>query len=330
MIQASGRLLRLLALLQSRSTWAGTDLAARLEVTARTLRRDIERLRALGYPIDATRGVAGGYALGAEARLPPLSFDADEATAVFVGLHAAVGTGITGAGSAALRALGKLDRVLPSRLRRNFRALQGSVIELATRSRPFALSSISTLAGACADRHAVQFAYATRGTATMRTVEPIRIVHVGGLWYLVAWDRDRQDWRTFRLDRMRDVEASGERFAARPPPDPDLAAYVTRAISSAPHPYRAKVRLHAAIAAVRPRVGAFDAHFAPAGERRCTMEVGAPTLDVLVARILWLGIDFDVIDGPPALRAHLEVIARRIAKAAREGGTSPNQWRGKC
>lgn len=317
MLHASGRLLRLLALLQSRSTWAGAELATRLDVTSRTLRRDVGRLRALGYPIDAARGTAGGYALGAGAALPPFSLDEDEATAVFVGLHATVGTGVTGAGTAALRALTKLHRVLPSRLRRNFRALQGSVIELADRSRPLSLASVATLARACAERLITRIAYRDRGgTRTDRLVEPVRIVRVGALWYLVAWDLMKKDWRTFRLDRMTTVDATSERFGSRPLPDDDLAAYVTRAISAAPHAYRAKVLLHAAIEDVRPRVGAFDALFERASSGACTMDVGAPTLDVLVARILWLGVDFEVIAGPPELRRHLSIAARRLARAA--------------
>jgi predicted DNA-binding transcriptional regulator YafY len=317
MLQGSGRLLRLLTLLQSRSAWAGPELATRLEVTTRTLRRDVDRLRALGYPIDATRGTAGGYALGPGATLPPLNLDADEATAVFVGLHAAMGTGVTGAGTAALRALAKLNRVLPSRLRRDCRALQGSVIELAVRSRPLSLASVSTLARACTERLVTHLTYVGRdGSRTDRLVEPLRIVRVGAIWYLVAWDPDKRDWRTFRLDRMATVEATTRRFGSRPPPDDDLAAYVTRSISSAPHACRATVLLHAPIEDVRPRVGAFDARFARASSRTCTMELGAPTLDVLVARVLWLGVDFEVLEGAAQLRGHLAALATRLARAA--------------
>lgn len=314
---ASGRILRLLTLLQSRSTWAGAELAQRLEITPRTLRRDVERLRGLGYPIDAARGVAGGYALGPGASLPPVSLDEDEATAVFVGLHVAAGTGVTGASSASLRALTKLRRVLPLRLRRNLRALQGAVVELAVKSRPISLASVALLARASMDRLVVRIVYGARdGVATDRLVEPLRLVRVGALWYLVAWDPAKKDWRTFRLDRVRSVEAQHERFAARPPPEGDLAAYVTRSLSSHGQPHRAKVLLHAPLAEVRPRVGAFDALFEPAPEDRCTMEVGAPTLDVLVARILWLGIDFDVVSGPPTLHAHLCALSERLARAA--------------
>lgn len=328
MLQTSGRLLRLLTLLQSRSTWAGGELAERLAVTPRTLRRDVERLRSLGYPIDAARGVAGGYALGAGASLPPLSLDEEEATAVFVGLHAAGGTGVDGAGTASLRALAKLRRVLPARLRQNLRALQSSVLELAVKSRPISLASVSLLARACTERLVTRIVYTGRdGARTDRRIEPLRLLRVGALWYLLAWDPAKADWRTFRLDRIVEVEAGSERFAARPPPDDDLVAYVTRALSSAPHPYRAKVLLHAPIEAVRPRVGAFDALFEPAAGANCTMELGAPTLDVLVARILWLGVDFELLTGPPAFGAHLAEVSRRLSKAAASARPAPRARR---
>src|SRR5262249_38188228 len=151
-LQASARLLRLLMLLQARSTWAGSELAGRLEVTPRTLRRDVARLRNLGYPVEATTGIAGGYALAAGASLPPLMLGEDEATAVFIGLHAAAGTQITAAGTVAMRALAKLQRVLPLRMRHNLRVLQGSVIGLDVRSRPLSLTHVTTLAAACSER----------------------------------------------------------------------------------------------------------------------------------------------------------------------------------
>jgi predicted DNA-binding transcriptional regulator YafY len=314
MIQASARLLRLLTLLQARPRWTGADLAERLDVTPRTLRRDIERLRGLDYPINGETGVAGGYALGAGGALPPLSLDEDEATAVFVGLHT------TGADTAALRALAKLERVLPARLRKNLRTLQGSVIELGVRVRPVSLTTISTLARACSERLVTRIAYRGRsnGAATAeRLVEPFRLVRVGALWYLLAWDPTKVDWRTFRLDRIATVEATRERFAARPPPDDDAVAYVTKSLASAPHPYRAKVLLHAAIEAVRPRVGAFDALLARASPRTCTMELGAPTLDVLVARLLWLGLDFEIVDASAELPRQLATVAARLERAAK-------------
>lgn len=319
MLQASARLLRLLTLLQARSAWPGSELAARLEITPRTLRRDIERLRTLGYPIEGTTGVAGGYVLGPGAALPPLSLDEDEATAVFVGLHAAAGTGVTGAGTSAMRALAKLEAVLPTRLRKKLRTLRASVTEIGGRHRPISLANVSTLASACSERLVTRIRYTGRdGAKTDRLVEPLRLVRVGALWYLVAWDPSKSEWRTLRLDRMSDVEAQTTRFRARPPPEDDLVAYVTRSVSSSPHAHRAKVLLHARLEDVRPRVGPFDAHFARVSDTTCSMELGAPTLDVLVARILWLGLDFDLMTPCEDLRRHLKTVAERLKRARRE------------
>jgi predicted DNA-binding transcriptional regulator YafY len=314
-LQASARLLRLLTLLQSRARWTGAELAERLEVTPRTLRRDVDRLRSLGYPIDSTSGVAGGYALGAGASLPPLSLDEDEATAVFVGLHAAAGTGVTGASTSAMRALAKLERVLPPRLRKNLRTLRGSVLALADRSPRLSLANVSALAAACSERQVTRIAYAARnGDKTERRVHPFRLVRVGALWYLLAWDPSKDAWRTFRLDRIARVAPEPERFQARPPPDDDLVAYVTTSLSSSAYTYRATVVLHASIDELRPRLGPRDGHLAPASATTCTLTLGAPTLDVLAARILWMGVDFTIVT-PAALGDHLATIEARLARA---------------
>lgn len=309
--------------MRSRASWRGSELAERLGVTPRTLRRDAERLRSLGYPIDGVTGVAGGYALGPGAALPPLSLDEAEATAVFVGLHAIAGSEVSGASTAAMRALAKLEQVLPSRLRKNFRALQGSVTALPARTRAISLADVSVLAAACSERRTVRITYTSRDrTTTERLVEPLRLVRVGALFYLLAWDPAKSDWRTLRLDRIGRVEATSKHFQARPPPDDDVVAYVTRAISSAPHAHRAKVLLHAPLADVRPRVGAFDAHFEATSRSTCTMEVGAPTLDVLVARILWLGLDFELLASSPELPRHLKRLQKRLALSTRSAGPS--------
>jgi len=315
MLQASARLIRLLTLLQARSSWAGVELAERLEVTPRTLRRDVDRLRSLGYPVDGSTGVAGGYRLGAGAALPPLSLDEDEATAVFVGLHAAAGSGVTGAGSSAMRALSKLERVLPARLRKNLRTLRSSVLELSDRPRHLSLANVSSLAGACSERLVTRIAYVARdGVKTDRLVEPFRLVRVGALWYLVAWDPSKAEWRTFRLDRIARVTPQREHFKARPSPGHDLVEYVTKSLSSTAHAHRAKVLLRAPLDEVRPRVGPHDGLFVGVSDTTCTLELGAPTLDVLAARIIWLGIDFEVITSD-ALRLHLRKLEARLARA---------------
>ena len=316
MLQTSARLLRLLTLLQSRASWAGPELAQRLEVAPRTLRRDVDRLRSLGYPIEGATGVAGGYVLGPDASLPPLSLEADEATAVFVGLHVAAGTGVTGAGTSAMRALAKLELVLPTRLRKNLRTLHSQVIELGDRPRRLSLANVSEIAGACSERQVTRIRYTAHGGATTdRRVEPFRLVRVGAIWYLVAWDPWKEEWRTFRLDRIVSVERQSERFKARPPPGDDLVEYVTRSLSSSLYPHQAKVLLHAPIEDVRRRIGPRDGLFVRVSETTCTMELGAQTLDVLAARILWLGVDFEVITSD-ALRCHLQALAERLARAS--------------
>jgi predicted DNA-binding transcriptional regulator YafY len=273
-------------------------------------------LRSLGYPLEGATGAAGGYVLGAGASLPPLSLDEDEATAVFVGLHAASGTSVTGAGTAAMRALAKLERVLPARLRKNLHTLRSSVLEVGDRPRRLSLANVALLAGACSERAVTRIRYTAHGGRTSdRRVEPFRLVRVGALWYLVAWDPAKDDWRTFRLDRIVSVERQSECFKARPPPGEDLVEYVTRSLSSTLYPHQAKVLLHAPVEEVRRRIGPRDGLFVRVSDTTCTMEVGAPTLDVLAARIVWLGVDFEVVSSD-ALRRHLRTLVARIDRAS--------------
>jgi predicted DNA-binding transcriptional regulator YafY len=271
--------------------------------------------------------VAGGYVLGPGASLPPLSLDEDEATAVFVGLHVAAGTGVTGAGTSAMRALTKLERVLPTRLRKNLRTLRSSVLEVGDRPRHLSLANVSDLAGACSERLVTRIKYTAHGGAmTDRRVEPCRLVRVGTLWYLVAWDPSKEAWRTFRLDRIVSVERQSERFNARPPPGDDLVEYVTRSLSSSLYPHQAKVLLHAPIEEVRRRVGPRDGLFVRVSDTTCTMELGAQTLDVLAARVLWLGVDFEVITSD-ALRRHLQAVVARLERASIPGDQEPRAKR---
>src|SRR4051812_15055805 len=210
------RVLRLLGLLQRRPSWTAVELAAELGVTDRSVRRDVERLRALGYPVHATAGVGGGYQLGAGTRLPPLLFDDEEAIATAVSLRLAAGGTVAGAGEAALRALAKLDQVMPPRLRAEVRAVHGATETLLGPGVEIDAELLVTLARACRDAVRVWFRYAARsGDERERTVEPVRMVTTGRRWYLMAWDTDRDDWRTFRLDRMREVVATTWRFRPR-------------------------------------------------------------------------------------------------------------------
>jgi predicted DNA-binding transcriptional regulator YafY len=214
-----------------------------------------------------------------------------------------------------MRALAKLERVLPSRLRKNLRTLHSQVLEVGDRPRHLSLANVSELAGACSERLVTRIRYTSHGGATTdRRVEPFRLVRVGALWYLVAWDPSKEGWRIFRLDRTVSVQRQSERFRARPPPGDDLVEYVTKSLSSSLYPQQAKVLLHAPIEEVRRRVGPRDGLFVRVSDSTCTMELGAPTLDVLAARILWLGVDFEII-ASDALRRHLQTVVARLERA---------------
>src|SRR4051794_20708628 len=220
MLETSARLLRLLSLFQAQRYWSGAALSHRLEVTARTLRRDVDRLRSLGYPVNSTAGAGGGYQLGAGATLPPLLLDDDEAVAVAVGLRTAASGTVTGMEEASVRALAKLEQVLPHRLRRRVAALHGFIVPLAHSGPTVDAEMLSAIAGACRDSECLRFKYESRdGAATAREVEPHRLVHTGRKWYLAAWDLERADWRTFRVDRIASRLKTGTRFTPRPAPD---------------------------------------------------------------------------------------------------------------
>ena len=318
-LDASARLLRLLTLLQARATWSGADLADRLEVTPRTLRRDVDRLRSLGYPVESTTGAAGGYKLGEGASLPPLHLDEDEATAVFVGLHSAAGGDVAGADTAAVRALSKLEQVLPARLRRKLSTLRSSVLRLADRAPAISMADVSELASACSERLVTRFDYAGQGGApSQREVEPHRIVRVGQRWYLVAWDVRKAEWRTFRMDRMNKPETVGVRFKARSPPHDDLVRYVTESLSQSPYKYRARVLLHASPEALRERVTAYEGTLEPLSENRCVLRTGAKSLEALTVFVAMLGVDFQVIE-PAELVEAVRTTGERLARNGRKG-----------
>jgi predicted DNA-binding transcriptional regulator YafY len=310
------RVLRLLALLQRRPSWTAAELAAELGVTDRSVRRDVERLRALGYPVHATAGVGGGYQLGAGTRLPPLLLDDEEAIATAVSLRMASGGTVAGAGEAALRALAKLDQVMPPRLRAEVRAVHGATETLVGPGVEIDAELLVTLARACRDAVRVRFGYTGRrgdDAGGERTVEPVRMVATGRRWYLMAWDVDRGDWRTFRLDRMRDVTATTWRFRPREHPDP--VSYVQRSVTAAPYRYLARVRLHARPDEVRelvpPQVGRVEDD----RDGWCVLVVGGVDLDWLAVHIARLGFEAEVLE-PPELREAAARLARRVAAIA--------------
>ena len=317
MLETSARLLRLLALLQARSLWSGADLATRLEVTERTIRRDVDRLRSLGYPVHSSVGVAGGYQLGAGASLPPLLLDDDEALAVAVALRTAAAGTVAGVEQAALRALAKLEQVLPKRVRTRVQALHQAVAPLYFEGPRVRSEVLSTLAAACRNHERATFRYSDgKGRGTLRRTEPHGLVHTGSRWYLVAWDEHREDWRTFRVDRVEGDVTVGARFVPREIPEGDAAAYVSRSVASRPYRYRARVLLHAPLERVRERVPPLAGYLRRVDDERCRLESGADSLSGLAVHIALLGEDFEIED-PPELLEHVRTLAARLRRSTR-------------
>ena len=256
MSSTGARMLDLLGLLQTRHHWRGEDLADRLEVSERTLRRDIERLRDLGYPVESARGLDGGYQLGPGGRLPPLLLSEDEAVAAAIGLRGAAGQHIGGIADDAISALLKITQLLPPKLRGEAEAIAIAVSAPTGRFDDVALDTLTTLARSSRDNVRLRFAYRTySGAAGERHVEPHHVVPIRRRWYLVAWDLDRNDWRTFRLDRITEPRPTGRRFDPRALPAPDPASYVARSIASIPSTYRVEVVVEAPLETVHRILG---------------------------------------------------------------------------
>lgn len=315
MLETSARLLRLLSLFQARRYWSGAELSERLEVTGRTLRRDVDRLRKLGYPVHSTSGTAGGYQLGAGAMLPPLLLDDDEAVAVALGLRTASSGSVTGIEEASLRALTKLEQVLPSRLRHRVTALHSFIVPLA-RPRPNVdAATLSVIANACRDHQRLGFAYQDRnGAPSKRNTEPHWLVHTGYRWYLVAWDERRKDWRSFRVDRMEKPVVTGLRFTPRTPPSNDVAAYVARGISYEQYPYRAEVILHAPIETLAKWVPLQAGVLKPIDAQTCVLQTGSYSFEMLARHLVLFGVDFEVKD-QPELVEEIRRLAERCHRA---------------
>ncbi|MFJ9897250.1 helix-turn-helix transcriptional regulator [Streptomyces sp. NPDC091280] len=326
MLETSARLLRLLSLLQAHRDWSGADLADRLGVTPRTVRRDVDRLRELGYPVNASPGTGGGYQLGAGAELPPLLLDDDEAVAVAVGLRTAAGQGIEGIGESSVRALTKLEQVLPNRLRRRVGALNAFTVPMLHNTAPSAVDPavLTELAALCRDAERLRFAYESHdGASTRRTVEPHRLVCTERRWYLVAWDLDREDWRTFRVDRVTPRPPHGPRFTPREPPAEDLAAYVSKGVSTRAYATRAVVRLlvplERAAERISPSAGTLEAD----GPDTCLLRTGAPNLDVMVIHVVMTGFEFEVLE-PVELIGAIGAVRDRLSRALDRHGRGPH------
>ncbi|MGY4719681.1 helix-turn-helix transcriptional regulator [Naumannella huperziae] len=313
MARTTERVLQLLGLLQQRPVWSGPELAERLGVTTRCIRRDVTRLRELGYPVHAAHGAAGGYQLGRGRTLPPLLLDDAEAVAVAVALAQTAGGSVAGAGEGAVGALGKLDQVLPPRLRAQVRA-----ISEATSVHPVAAridaDDLLALARACRERLRVRFGYTARdGTESDREVEPIRLVDLSGYWYLMAFDRDRDDWRTFRLDRVGAIRVTTWQFPPRDHPDP--LEWVRHSVAESPYPQQIRVILDCSAergaALVPPRAGTIT----PIDDGHCELVLGRLDLGWEAMHLVALGVGFRVID-PPELVHELRRLAARMLEAA--------------
>jgi predicted DNA-binding transcriptional regulator YafY len=322
-IDTSARLLALLSLLQTQREWSGAELAERLEVGPRTVRRDVDRLRRLGYPVQATRGVAGGYRLGAGAAVPPLLLDDEEAVAVAVGLRTAASVGVSGIEETSVRALAKLESLLPARLRRRVGALGAATIAYPGTGPAVDAETLAVIAAAARDHERLRFRYRGRDDRdARRVVEPLRLVHTGRRWYLVAWDVDRGDWRTFRVDRMRSRPAPDRRFEPREPPAQDLGAYVAQGISSTRDRWQARVVLHAPLAEVERRVPAQWGTLEALDESRTLLRTGADWLGGLAVYVANIGFDFEVLE-PPEFVDQVAELAERFSAAVprrRAGG----------
>ena len=318
----SSRTLRLLSLLQTHRHWPGGELAGRLGVSARTLRRDIDRLRELGYPVAAERGVEGGYQLAAGATLPPLVIDDDEAVALAVGMQEAAQGGVPGLGEPALRALTKVVQVMPPRLRRRVDALRAMTVPAGwggVTGPPIDAGILITVAQCCRDTERLRFSYTARGgQASERHVEPLRLVPLHRRWYLVAYDLDRNDWRSFRLDRLSAPHGTAAAFRARELPDTDAAAFVRRAIRDLPAPYAVEVLVMSPAGVVRDRIGRWCTvtdDDGDDGQDRCVVRLTSDALEWPAMALGTVGADFEV-RSPPELVELVREWGLRFSRAA--------------
>ncbi|HUQ59689.1 MAG TPA: WYL domain-containing protein [Lentzea sp.] len=313
-LETSARLLELLSLLQLKRDWTSTELAGRLAVSTRTVRTDIGKLRSLGYPVDARPGVAGGYRLAAGTAMPPLLLDDDEAVAVAVGLGA-VATQRLGVEETSLTALAKLEQVLPSRLRRRVEAVREAMSVVPGAGPPLDPSVLGAVAAAIRGHERLRFGYTKPGAdEEARHAEPQRLVSWGTLWYLLAWDLDRDDWRVFRADRMVPHAPTGARFRPRLIPDDSVVEYVVGRVSKGTGRYRARLLVHAPAAKLAAKIH-IPVGIEAVDESTCRVEVASDDPDRLALWMAQLDVDIEVIDGDE-LAVAFDRLATRFRRAA--------------
>jgi predicted DNA-binding transcriptional regulator YafY len=312
-VSTSSRLLALLSLLQTPRAWSGSELAERLEVSRRTVRRDVDRLRDLGYPVEGTVGVEGGYRLAAGAQMPPLLLDDEEAVAIAIGLRTVALNAVAGIDESSIRALAKLEQVMPPRLRSRFAGLAAATGSLNWGEPGVDPELLTLIARAIGSDDRLRFRYrAADEEESRRDVEPQGLVAMGRRWYLVAWDADRTDWRTFRVDRIEDPWTTRSRGPRHELPDGlDPVAFVERQTLSAAPTYRAVATVEAPAAQVKRRIGEGAVEVEPLGDDRCRITTAEDTLPWLAFRLLQLDADFNVHE-PPNLRAYLSQLGARL------------------
>ena len=318
MANTSSRTLRLLSLLQTHRYWTGAELADKLSVSVRTVRRDVDRLRELGYPVEADRGVDGGYQLAAGAALPPLAVDDDEAVALAIALRTAAQGAVAGIEDSSIRALAKIAQIMPPRLRRRVDALTAVTVPAVWGTRTTVDAGVlTTVAQACRGEERIRFSYTGRGAETTeRHVEPHRLVSLGRRWYLVAYDLTRDDWRSFRIDRLRDPASTGIRFRPRAVPGGDAAAFVRAGIESMPAAYTVEVVVQASSATVRAALGPWGT-VEEIDRERCRLRMTVDSLDWPALAVGSIKAEFEVIS-PPEFVEHIQEWAARFNHAAEQ------------
>ncbi len=316
MTRTTGRTLALLDLLQTGRTWSGAALRSRLEVSERTLRRDIDDLRGHGYGIESVTGLGGGYRLGAGSSIPPLTLSPDEAVAIAVGLRAAALSAVTGLEDASAGALAKLEQSLSSETRERIATVERALVPLEGTREGIDMDTVVTVARAIRESRRLRIDYRRHdGEEVRRIIEPHRIVHTAERWYLVARDIDRDQWRTLRLDRLTPRLPLDAVFVASPIPEDQLRTFTTRSISVAPYRYRARLLMHAPASEVSRHFGPTIAEIEDCGDGTSILTTGSSSLDEIALYTGTSGIDFEVIDGDD-LREALRILAARFERAA--------------